>query len=820
MATVAVLSLALGIGVNTAIFSVFERLLLRRLPVPAAGQIVNVTSPGPKPGSRSTSDSGRVDAVFSYPLFRDLEQLEVGGLSLAGHRDISMNLAFKGQTSEAEGLLVSGDYFSALGVTPALGRVLGPEDDRVPGAHAVVVLSHNYWTTRFGADPGVIGETLVVNGGPMTIVGVAHEDFAGTTTMDRPQVFVPLMMAQQAFRDPAWNAMTARNNHWLYIFGRLDEGVTREQAQALLKVPFTSLIRDVEFPALRSGMGDRDREEFLQRQLLMEDGSRGRNAGRGEAQAILLLMFAITGFVLAIACANVANLLLARVADRTAEISVRLSIGASTARLLRLLLVEACVLGVLGSVGALVVSRITLNALVAMMPAEDGATFAFQINTSVLLFTVALGLVTAVLFGLFPALHGVRTGIAAGIHAQSTRTSGSRSAKRFRASLATAQIALATALLATAGLFVVSLVNLARSELGIQREGLVTFRLSPYLNGYSPERALALFERVEDELRGIPGVVAVTSSTMSVLASDSWNNNVTVEGFDAGQDGNTTVSVTRTSLDYFRTLGIPMLAGREFTRADGPDAPKVAIVNEAFARKFNLGSQVIGKRLAMGAGGNRPLDIQIVALVRDAKYSEVREPAPPQLAMPYRQDRVGPLTFYARTSSADTRALVSAIPSLIARLDANLPIANLRTMDDQIWDNTARDRVLSTLSTAFAVLATVLAAIGLYAVLAYGVAQRLREFGIRIALGAKGADVRRLVLGHVTRIALIGSAVGAALAFGMGRLAGAMLIGVDGYDASVIASAAMLAVIVALLAGALPARRASAVNPIEALRAD
>ena len=820
MATVAVLSLALGIGVNTAIFSVFERLLLRRLPVPAAGQIVNVTSPGPKPGSRSTSNSGRVEAVFSYPLFRDLEQLEVGGLRLAGHRDVSANLAFNGQTSEAKGLLVSGHYFSALGVTPALGRLLGPEDDRVPGAHAVAVLSHDYWTTRFGADPGVIGKTLVVNGEPMTIVGVAHEDFAGTTTLDRPQVFLPLMMAQRSFPDSSWNGMTARNNHWLYIFGRLEAGVTREQAQALLNVPFTTLVRDVEFPALRSGMGDRDREEFLQRQLLLEDGSRGRNAGRGEAQAILLLMFAITGFVLAIACANVANLLLARVADRTTEISVRLSIGASTARLLRLLLVEACVLGVLGSVGALVVSRITLNGLVAMMPAEDGATFAFQTNTSVLLFTVALGLVTALLFGLFPALHGVRTGIAAGIHAQSTRTSGSRSAKRFRASLATAQIALATALLATAGLFVVSLVNLARSELGIQREGLVTFRLSPYLNGYSPERALALFERVEDELRGIPGVVAVTSSTMSVLASDSWNNNVTVEGFDAGPDGNTTVSVTRTSLDYFRTLGIPMLAGREFTRADGPDAPKVAIVNEAFARKFNLGSQVIGKRLAMGAGGNRPLDIQIVALVRDAKYSEVREPAPPQLAMPYRQDRVGPLTFYARTSSADTRALVSAIPSLVARLDANLPIANLRTMDDQIWDNTARDRVLSTLSTAFAVLATVLAAIGLYAVLAYGVSQRMREFGIRIALGAKGADVRRLVLGHVTRIALIGSAVGAALAFGMGRLAGAMLIGVDGYDATVIAGAAMLAVIVALLAGALPARRASAVNPIEALRAD
>jgi predicted permease len=486
---------------------------------------------------------------------------------------------------------------------------------------------------------------------------------------------------------------------------------------------------------------------------------------------------------------------------------------------MRLLLVEACVLGLLGGIGALAVSRMTVSGLLAMMPIEDATTLGFEINPTILLFALALGLGTALLFGLFPALHGVRTGIAAGIHAQSTRTSGSRSANRFRTSLATSQIALATALLAMAGLFVVSLVNLARSELGIRREGLVTFGLSPYLNGYMPERALALFERVEQELRGLPGVVAVASATVPVLANDNWNNNITVEGFDAGADTNTTVSVTRTSPDYYRTLGIPMLAGREFTQADSPGAPKVAIVNEAFARKFNLGSQVIGKRLAMGAGGDRPLDIEIGALVRDAKYSEGREPAPAQLSMPYRQDRVGPLTFYVRTTG-ETVGLVSAIPPLMARLDANLPITNLRTLDDQIWDNTTRDRVLSTLSSAFAVLATLLAAIGLYAVLAYGVAQRLREFGIRIALGAKGADVRRLVLGHVTRIALIGSAVGAALAAGMGRLSRAMLIGVDGYDATVIAGAAMLAVIVALLAGAFPARRASAVNPIEALRSE
>ena len=816
--TVAVLSLALGIGVNTAIFSVFERMLLRRLPVPAADAIVNVTSPGPRPGSRSTGDSGRIEAIFSYLLFRDLERLQIGALpQMAGHRDVHLNLAFKGQTSEGEGLLVSGHYFSALGLTPVLGRLLGPEDDRVQGGHPVVVLSHSYWATRFGADPGVLNATLIVNGEPMTVVGVAPEGFFGTTTLDRPQVFVPLMMAEHAFRDPTWNGLTARNNHWLYIFARLQPGVTREQAEQLINVPFTELIRNVEYPALRSGMGDQQREQFQRRQLVLQDGVHGRNAEGSETRTLLLLMFAITGFVLAIACANVANLLLTRVADRATEISVRLSIGASTARLLRLLLVESSVLGLLGGVGALVVARITLSGLLAMMPPEDVPMLDFEINTTVLLFTLALGLGVSVLFGLFPALHGVRTAVVTGLHSQSNRTSGSRSANRFRTSLATAQIALATALLAMAGLFVVSLVNLARAELGIRREGLVTFRLSPYLNGYTPERAFAFFDRLEEVLRAVPGVVAVTSSTVPILSDSNWNNNLTVEGFDAGPDADTTASVTRASIDYFRALGIPLLAGREFTRADAEGSPKVAVVNEAFARKFNLGSQVVGKRLAMGAGGNRPLDIEIVGLVRDAKYSQVREQSPAQLAMPYRQGSVGPLTFYARTTS-QTRALISAIPSIVARLDADLPITNLRTMDDQIWENTTRERVLGTLSSSFAGLATVLAAIGLYAVLAYGVARRLREFGIRIALGAQSRDVRWLVLAQVTRISLIGGLVGAGLALGLGSLSRALLFGVTGYVGAVIAGAALLVLVVAMAAGALPARRATTVNPIEALR--
>ena len=703
-------------------------------------------------------------------------------------------------------------------MTPALGRLLGPDDDRVPGAHPVVVLSHSYWSTRFGADPAVLDDTLAINGEPMAIVGVAPPGFSGTTIFDQPQVFVPLTMAQQAFRDPGWQGLTARNNHWVYVSARLQSGVTRQQAEGLINVPFTALIRDVEYPVLRSGIGtDREREEFQQRQIVLQEGARGRASNRNEAQTILLFMFGITAFVLAIACANVANLLLTRAADRASEISIRVSIGASNGRLIRLLLVEASVLGVLGGVGALGVALMTLNGLLAMMPADDLRVLDFNINTTVLLFALALGLGTSLLFGLFPAVHGVRAAVAAGLAAQSSRTSGSRTASRFRDSLATSQIALATALLAMAGLSVASLVNVARTELGIDREGLVTFGLSPHLNGYSPERARALFERIEEELRGLPGVVSVTASTHPMLTDSEWSNNLTVEGFQAQPDTNTSANVARTGTDYFRTLGIPRLAGREFTFNDVTGSPKVAIVNEAFARKFNLGSRTIGTRMALGAGGNRPLDIEIVGLVRDAKYRQIREAAPAQFFLPYRQDNIGALTFYVRTVS-DTQPLFGAITSLVGRIDGNLPIANLHTMNDQIYERMAPERVLSTLSSSFAALATLLAAIGLYAVLAYGVAQRLREFGIRIALGAQRRDVRWLVLAQVTRISLIGGVIGAALAFGLGRLSQALLFGVEGYDAAVIGGATLLVLIVALAAGGLPARRATRVNPIDALR--
>jgi predicted permease len=817
--SVAVLSLALGIGVNSAIFSLFDRLLLRQLPVSSPDEIVLVTSPGPKPGSRSTDNfTGGMDAIFSYPLFRDLERLDDDGLQLAAHGSFGANVASEGRSFEASGLLVSGQYFPALGVTPAIGRLFGPQDDRSPGGHPVVVLSYDFWRTRFGADTDIVNRTLIVNGGAMTIVGVAPSGFTGITTLARPQIFVPLAMAEQVFRDPAWNGLSARNIHWLYLFARTEPGMSRQRAEDLVNVSFVGLIHDVEYPALQTGMGDTDRQAFQKRRLYLQDGARGANGNRRAIQAVFALLFAVTGFVLAIACANVANILLAQVTTRSREMSIRLALGASKYQVVRLLLSEAALLGIAGGAGALVIGHMTIRGMIAILP-SDGPVLQPVLDTRLLVFTFMLGVLTSIAFGLFPSMHGVRAALAGGVHTNASRVSGTRTASRFRTSMAVTQLALATGLLAVAGLLVVSLVNTARADLGITREGLIAFGLSPSLNGFTPDQAAQFFDRLDTELRAIPGVTSVTETTVAILSQSNWGNNVTVAGFEASPGANTSASAARVGVNYFHTLGIPLLAGREFTDADTKGSPQVAVVNEAFARKFNLVGRVIGTRMALGAGTNKPLDIEIVGLVRDAKYDEVRDPPPPQFVLPYRQADAGALTFYVR-AGADAPAVLGTIPAVVRRLDANIPISNLRTMEDQIWYDTSGNRALTITSAAFAGLAIVLAAIGLYAVLAYGIAQRLREIGIRIALGATPRHVCGLVLGQVGRIGVIGVVIGAALALGLGRLSQTMLFGVERTAPAIIVGAVVLALGIALAAAVGPARRAIRIQPVEVLRAD
>ena len=813
---IAVLSLALGIGANTAIFSLFDRMLLRPLPVPDPGALVNLVAPGPKPGSNSCNQAGPCEWVFSYPMFRDLERVQPVFTGIAAHVITGVSLAARGQTLGSDGVLVSGSYFPVLGVQPALGRLFGPDDDKTPGAHDVVVLSHGFWSSHFGEQPTVAGESLIVNGRTMTIIGVAPRGFEGTTLGARPDVFLPLSMREQLV--PGWKGLENRRSYWAYLFARLKPGVTREQAQAAMEPLYRAIILDVEAP-LQTGLSDQTMARFKSKPLTLEPGERGQSDVRSEARAPLLLLLGVTGLVLVTACANIANLLLARAAGRTQEMAVRLSIGAGRRQLLGQLLVESCTLALVGGLAGLLVSRWTLTGIAALLPPQAQAVMPSGVDTSVLLYALGLSLLTGVVFGLYPALHSSRPDLAGVLKGYSGQPAGARAASRFRIVLATSQIALSMALLVAAGLFTKSLYNVSRVDLGLATDRLVTFSIAPSLNGYTTPQSLAFFERVEDALAALPGAATVSASTVQLIAGNNWNNSVAVQGFEAGPDTNTTASFSLIGPDFFQTLGIPVIAGREFSRADAAGAPKVAIVNQAFARKFNLGDRVIGTRMSTDRDSTN-LDIEIVGLVQDAKYSEVKDAIPPQFFRPYRQgENVGAINFYVKTAG-DAAALLGPAQAAVRALDPNLPVEGAKTMAQQVRENVFLDRMISTLSAGFAVLATVLAAIGLYGVLAYTVTQRTREFGLRMALGADGASVRGMVLGHVGKMTAVGGVVGLVAAVGIGQLAQALLYELQGWDPTVLAVSAVLLTLVAVAAGLLPALRASRIEPMIALRQD
>jgi predicted permease len=819
---VAIVSLALGIGANTAIFSLFNQLLLRPLPVDRPHELVNLKAPGPKPGSTSCNQAGDCDEVFSYPMFRDLEKAQTVFTGLAAHVIFGANLAARGQTLSGQGMLVSGSYFEVLGVRPAIGRLFTPDDDRTIGEPHAVVLSHAYWQARFASDPNVVGQPLTVNGRPLTIIGVAAHGFEGTTLGVHPRIYVPITM--RALMQPNAGGLDNRRGYWAYLFARLKPGVTIEQARSAINVPYKSILDQVEAP-LQKGMSDQTMARFKARSVEVWPGAWGQSSMSREAKAPLLLLFGVTSFVLLIACANIANLLLARSAARTSEMAVRLSLGATRRRLVGQLLTESCLLAAFGGMAGIFVARWTLVLILSLLPADGGDFLQTDLSPFVLLCTAALALGTGILFGLYPALHSTRGDLIGSLKNQAGQPSGSRSAARFRTTLATVQIALSMALLVSAGLFTRSLMNVSRINLGLNAENVVTFGVSPQLNGYAPERSRQLFERLEEELGALPGAAGVTAARVPLLAGSNWGSSVRVEGFDAGPDTDTSSRYNQVGPGYFSTMGVTLLAGREFAAADVLGAPKVAVVNEAFAKKFNLGRDAVGKRMADGAsagaagvGPGSPLDVEIVGLVRNAKYSEVKAEIPPLFFRPYRQDdRIGTITFYVRTA-LDAEEFLANIPKLVARIDPDLPVDDLRTLPQQVRENVFLDRIISVLSTAFASLATLLAAIGLYGVLAYTVAQRTREIGLRMALGAAPERVRGMVLGQVAMMTLVGGTIGLAFAVAIGRLASSMLYELQGYDPGVLAVAAVALTIVAIGAGFIPALRASQVEPMRALR--
>jgi predicted permease len=813
ISAVAVLSLALGIGANAAIYSLFDQMVLRALPVPEPGLLVNLANPGPKPGSQSCGQAGGCDEVFSYPMFRDLErEARAGFAGIAAHVTFGANLAFQQQTINGQGVLVSGSYFPLLGVRPSLGRLLGPEDDRAIAGHFVAVLSHNYWTNRLGADPSVLNKTIAINGQHLTIVGVAARGFEGTTLGARPDVFVPLTMRGVMVR--GFDGFENRRSYWAYLFARLKPGVTIEQASTEINTLYRTIINEVE-AALQGGMSDQTMASFRAKQVVLAEGRRGQSSLHAEVRVPLILLLTITGFVLLIACANIANLLLARGAQRSQEMAIRGSLGAGRMQLTGQLLLESLVLATIGGLAGLLVARWTLGFIGSIVPPEAADTMILTLQPTTVLFAAVLSVGTGILFGLYPALHSTRRDLMTVLRGASGQPSGARAAARFRTALVTVQIALSMTLLVAAGLFIKSLGNVSRVDLGLSTENVVMFSLSPVLNGYEPDRSRALFQDVEEGLAAIPGVTAVSAGRVALIAGNNWGNDVHVQGFERGPDTDANSRFNMIGPDYFSTLGIPLVAGREFSRSDGPGAPQVVVVNQTFARKFNLGADAVGKFMSMGGD---ELDMEIVGLVTDAKYSEVKQEIPPLFFTPYRQDEnIGSMTFYARTS-VDPNTVMQAILGVARRLDPNLPVEDLKTLDQQVRDNIVLDRVIGILSAAFAILATLLAAIGLYGVLAYTVAQRTREIGLRMALGANAGRVRSMVLWHVGRMTIVGGVAGILAALGIGRVASSLLFGMEGHDPVVLAIVVVLLTGVAMAAGYVPALRASQVEPMQALR--
>jgi predicted permease len=752
-------------------------------------------------------------------MFRDLQNAKLTALTaIAGHRDISANVSYGRTALARRGYLVSGSYFQLLQIRPALGRLLSPIDDETSAAPAVV-LAHWFWETNLGADPAVMGKTLTVNGKPTTIVGVAPKNFNGTTYGSRPAFYATLAMGP-VIGTQIERQIDDRRAYWIYAFARLAPSATIEQARTQVNGVYQPIIREVEAP-LQRNMRDSVMKRFLAKRVAIEPGARGQSDMGDQAGPALYMLFAITGLVLLIACANIANLLMARATSREAEMAIRLSLGATRRQLLAQLLTETITLAVIGGVLSLAFASWTLQGVSALLPQQINEELALGMNWAAVGFAAVLSLATGIAFGLFPALHSTRPDLVTSLRNNSGKLAGGRTARRFRTTLATAQIALAMALLMSAGLFLKSLWKVKRADLGVHVENLVTFSVTPGQSGYDSTRTRALYTRIEEELAALPGASAVTSAMVPLIAGSNWNNTVKVQGFrpdaNGGNSDNSSASFNAIGSGHFRAIGVPLLAGREFTDADDARAPKVAIVNETFARHFGLGATPVGKRMAIGSSDTIPLNIEIIGLVRDMKYSNVKREIPPVYFMPHRQQsRVSSMYFYVRT--ADPSGMLRAVRSVVQRLDAMLPVENLRTMPEEIRLNTFEDRMITTLAAAFALLATLLASIGLYGVLAYSTAQRTREIGVRMALGADARAVRLLVLRQVGLMTAIGGVIGVAGALALGKGAQSMLYKMSGVDPVVMTLSVTFLALVALAAGYVPALRASRVSPMQALR--
>jgi predicted permease len=747
-------------------------------------------------------------------MYRELASKSSVFAGLLARHATGVSVGFRGETEMADGELVSGNYFDVLGVRPAIGRVLTPDDDRVPGAHPVVVLSHGYWTRRFGAQSGILNHPILVNGRPMTVVGVSAYGFRGIQVGQTPDLFVPMNM--KAVITPNWDGLEDYNDYWVAILGRLARGTTREQAEAGINVTYRPLL-EAQL-GLITGWNPEVRQRFLEKKLLLDAGDRGRTILQRDARAPLLILWIMAGLVLLITFSNVAGLLLARGATRSREVAVRLALGASRWRVSRQMLVEGLLCSLGGAVLGLLVTWWVMDALVAAIPEGVGARgLSPQLDLRLLVFSLALALGAGLFFGLAPAWRSTRPDLVPALKEQGGSAGSGVGLWRSRKGLVVAQVALAMLLLVGAGLFAASLRNLRRVDLGLSPERLLAFSIAPELNGYTPARARELFDALREALASRPGIESVSAATIPAFTDSSEGSGVTFEGYRAREGERVQVNNNQVGPGYFRTLGTPLLGGREFDDRDTADGPRVAIINEVVARRYFPAGDAIGRKFAYGSGNVTP-GIEIVGVVKDSPHASVREEPRPFIYTPYAQkDDLGQMTFYVRTLREPGTA-AAVVRAEARRLDANLPILDLKTVESQIDESLFAERVVTFLSAAFGFLAAALASMGVYGVLAHSVVRRTREIGIRQALGAGAGNLRWLVLRDVLLMTAIGIAAGLPAAYGLSRLAESFLYQVGRGEPLVFAGAAALMISVALAAGYLPARRATRVNPLRALR--
>jgi predicted permease len=808
----AVVTLALGIGANTALFSLFDQVILRPLPVTDPSRLVVFHSEGPNTG-RVSSDN--YETSFSYPLYEDLKtRLAESFEGLIVRAPANVSVAGLGEPDVTSGDLVSGNFFTVLGLRPATGRLITPSDDQPQNPNPVVVLSYAYWREHFGGRADIAGQKIIINNHPMEIIGVAPRGFLGLVSGNTPSVYFPihaLMLVrpgaqQQEFQD--------RRSAWMNIFGRLRSGIGQAQAQA---EPAYRAALESELDTLKDSTAN-FRRDYVAKKLQFLPGGQGINVLRKRYENELAFLMGMVGLILLIACANVANLLTVRAIGRRKEFAVRLSLGANRGTIIRQLLLESILLAVAGSLAAALLAYWLQTALTKFV---EGLTAGLDWRAFAFNFTLAL--VTTFLFGLVPALQASNPNLAGVLKDEAGSVSGNAAQGRARQVLVLIQLGLALVLLTAAGLFGRSLWNLESVDTGFRTDRVLTFRLSPMLNGYSFERAQQLFDEMPGKLAAIPGVEQAAAALTMPLSGMNMMSNITIEGYTAGPDESLDVHMNFVSPHYFDAMGIPLLGGRDFADRDQSQSPKVVIVNEAFSRKWLKGANPLGRHLSFGAGNKIKLDMEIVGIVRDQVTGGLRDKPvefvySPITQWPANMRGVSLGMAFVVRAARDEDALAASVREVVRQTDSNLPLRKLEPLSRIKAKVVSDDRLISLLTTAFGLLATMLAALGLYGVLAYTVAQRTKEIGIRIALGASKGSVVTGVMRAMLFLLGIGLAIGLGGVYVVGRWAESLLFGLKGFDPLVIGGAVATLGLVTLLAAFVPALRAARTDPVTALR--